>query len=153
VESDSVRVTARKVVLAAGSRARIPPIPGLSDTPYLTNETVFELTERPRRLIVLGGGPIGMELGQAFRRLGSEVVVVEAGELLGREDRAAAEVVIAQMRSEGVEFVRGKAAKVETRAGAGAGGRRPDRGFAPARRRGADAVDRGARPRRGWNRA
>jgi pyruvate/2-oxoglutarate dehydrogenase complex dihydrolipoamide dehydrogenase (E3) component len=56
VESDSVRVTARKVVLAAGSRARVPPIPGLSETPYLTNETVFELTERPRRLSCWAAG-------------------------------------------------------------------------------------------------
>ncbi len=113
VESDSVRVTARKIVLAAGSTATIPPIPGLSATPYLTNETVFDLTERPERLIVLGGGPIGVELGQAFRRLGSQVVIVEAGEVLGREDREAAALVIDQLRAEGVEFVRGKAARVD----------------------------------------
>lgn len=113
VESDSVRVTARKAVLATGSGPRVPPIPGLADVPYLTNETVFGLGEQPSRLVVLGGGPIGMELGQAFRRLWSEVVVVDGGDPLGREDRDAADVVIGQLRGEGVEFVRGKAARVE----------------------------------------
>lgn len=107
VASDSVRVRARKIVVATGSRAVIPPIEGLQDVPYLTNETVFALTERPDKLIILGGGPIGVELGQAFRRLGSEVVIVEAGELLGREDRAAAEVVLEQLRRDGVEVLAG----------------------------------------------
>jgi pyruvate/2-oxoglutarate dehydrogenase complex dihydrolipoamide dehydrogenase (E3) component len=83
VVGGDLRVRARKIVIATGSRAAIPPIPGLETTPYLTNETIFALTERPRRLIVLGGGPIGVELGQAFRRLGSEVVIVEAGSRSG----------------------------------------------------------------------
>ena len=76
--SDSVRVRARKIVVATGSHAAVPPIPGLDAFPYLTNETLFGLTELPKRLIVLGGGPIGVELGQAFRRLGSEVVLTVA---------------------------------------------------------------------------
>jgi len=114
VAGASVRVRARKIIVATGSRAAIPPIDGLKDQPFLTNETVFSLTERPERLIVLGGGPIGVELGQAFRRLGSEVVVVEAGTLLGREDPAAAEVVADQLRQDGVELLIGcKALRVE----------------------------------------
>ena len=112
--SESVRVTARKIVVATGSRAVVPPIPGLDAVPYLTNESLFDLTELPARLIVLGGGPIGVELGQAFRRLGSEVVIIEAGALLGREDPAAAAVVSAQLRADGVEVISScKATRVE----------------------------------------
>ena len=115
VVGGDLRVRARKIVIATGSRAAIPPIPGLETTPYLTNETIFALTERPRRLIVLGGGPIGVELGQAFRRLGSEVVIVEAGDLLGREDPEAAQVVLDQLRSDGVELRhRTRAIRVES---------------------------------------
>lgn len=115
VVGGDVRVRARKIVIATGSRAAIPPIPGLDTTPYLTNETIFELAERPRRLIVLGGGPIGVELGQAFRRLGSEVVLVEAADILGREDPEATRVVLEQLRADGVELRPGsKAVRVET---------------------------------------
>jgi pyruvate/2-oxoglutarate dehydrogenase complex dihydrolipoamide dehydrogenase (E3) component len=113
VESDSVRVTARKIVIATGSRPRIPPIPGLAEAPHLTNESVFELTTLPERLLVLGGGPIGLELGQAFRRLGSAVTVVEASELLGRDDPEHAGMVVDQLKREGVDFIMGKAARVE----------------------------------------
>ncbi|MDZ4054382.1 MAG: FAD-dependent oxidoreductase [Phenylobacterium sp.] len=114
VGSASVSVRARKIVIATGSSAAVPPIPGLDTVPYLTNESVFELTEAPRRLIVLGGGPIGVELGQAFRRLGSEVVIVEADKILGREDPAAAAIVIEQLRADGVELIAGrKAIRVE----------------------------------------
>lgn len=114
VAGESLRVRARKIVVATGSRAAIPPIEGLKDQPFLTNETIFSLTRRPDRLIVLGGGPIGVELGQAFRRLGSEVVIVEAGVLLGREDPAAAAVVSDQLREDGIEVITGcKAIRVE----------------------------------------
>lgn len=114
VVGGDVRVEARKIVIATGSRAAVPPIPGLKATPYLTNETVFELTELPRRLIVLGGGPIGVELGQAFRRLGSEVVIVEAADILGREDSEAAKVVLDQLVGDGVELrPRTKAVRAE----------------------------------------
>jgi pyruvate/2-oxoglutarate dehydrogenase complex dihydrolipoamide dehydrogenase (E3) component len=113
--SDSVRVKARKIVVATGSHAAVPPIPGLDTVPFLTNETVFSLTELPERLIVLGGGPIGVELGQAFRRLGSEVVIIDSGALLGREDPDAAAVVLAELRADGVEVMPGcKAMQVET---------------------------------------
>lgn len=114
VAGDTVEVLSRKVVIATGSRPVAPPISGLSQTPYLTNETVFGLEELPTRLIVLGGGPIGVELGQAFRRLGSEVVIVEHGQLLGREDRAAAAVVLKQLTDDGLELLAGhKALRVE----------------------------------------
>lgn len=114
IESDSVRVTARKVVIATGSRAAIPPIPGLDGIPYLTNESIFELKARPDHLIVLGGGPIGVELGQAFRRLGAEVTLIEAEAILGRDDPAAAAVVIEQLRADGLTLLPGhKAVRVE----------------------------------------
>ena len=114
VATDDVQVTARKIIIATGSRALAPPIPGLSETPYLTNETVFELETLPQKLVVLGGGPIGVELGQAFRRLGSDVVIIDSGRMLDREERAAAEVVLAQLVSEGVELFAGhKAVRIE----------------------------------------
>lgn len=83
-----------KAVIATGARAAVPPIPGLSEAGFLTNETVFSLTERPERLAVIGGGPIGCELAQAFHRLGSEVILFHNGEhILNREDTDAADVV------------------------------------------------------------
>jgi pyruvate/2-oxoglutarate dehydrogenase complex dihydrolipoamide dehydrogenase (E3) component len=111
VESDSVRVTARKVVIASGSRAAVPPIPGLEASPHLTNESIFELTTLPEHLIVLGGGPIGVELGQAFRRLGSTVTIIEAAAILGREEPDAAAVVIDQLTADGVTLLPGHKAK------------------------------------------
>ena len=114
VESDSLRVTARKVVIATGSRAAVPPIPGLDVVPYLTNESIFELKACPEHLIVLGGGPIGAELGQAFRRLGSRVTLIEADAVLGREDPDAAAVVVDQLKADGVTVLAGrKAVRVE----------------------------------------
>lgn len=100
--SPTATVRARKMVIATGSRPRIPDIPGLRDAPFLTNETVFDLTDLPARLIVIGGGPIGLELGQAFHRLGTEVTIIEPGVPMGREDPEAAALVIGQLRSEGV---------------------------------------------------
>lgn len=114
VAGGDVRVQARKIVIATGSRAAIPPIPGLDATPFLTNETMFDLTELPTRLIVLGGGPIGVELGQAFSRLGSEVVIIEAGDILGREDPQAAQVVLDELGADGVELrARSRAVRAE----------------------------------------
>lgn len=107
VASDTVQVSARKIVIATGSHPAVPSVRGLVDVPYLTNETIFDLEELPRTLIVLGGGPIGVELGQAFRRLGSEVVIIARRELLGREDRDVAEVVVTQLASEGLELLAG----------------------------------------------
>jgi pyruvate/2-oxoglutarate dehydrogenase complex dihydrolipoamide dehydrogenase (E3) component len=107
VESDSKFVTARTIVLAAGSRPAVPDIPGLSSIPFLTNESVFRLETRPRRLLILGGGPIGLELGQAFRRLGSEVVIIERGQSLQREDEDLALHVRDQVVRDGVTIVEG----------------------------------------------
>lgn len=103
--SDGARVRAKRIVIAAGSTARVPDIPGLREAPYLTNETIFRLEALPRRLAILGGGPIGIELGQAFRRLGAEVVVIEAERALARADAEAAEFAIARLRAEGVDIL------------------------------------------------
>lgn len=104
LESDSVRVRARRVILATGSRPTAPPVDGLDRTPFHTHETIFGLQTLPERLLVLGGGPIGTELGQAFARLGSEVTVVEAAAPLDREDRDLAEVVVEALKADGVRF-------------------------------------------------
>lgn len=100
-------VFARRTVIATGSQPLIPPIEGIADTPYLTNETIFELSERPLHLLVIGGGPIGIELSQAFRRLGSKVTVVERLRCLPREDAELAGLVIDTLRDEGVEILEG----------------------------------------------
>jgi pyruvate/2-oxoglutarate dehydrogenase complex dihydrolipoamide dehydrogenase (E3) component len=105
VASGSVAVRAKRVVIATGSRAAIPPVPGLAELPYLTNETIFGLTELPRRLLVIGGGPIGVELGQAFRRLGSQVVLISRGDMLSREDPEAAAIVAEQLKADGIELL------------------------------------------------
>ncbi|HIK46161.1 MAG TPA: mercuric reductase [Leptolyngbyaceae cyanobacterium M65_K2018_010] len=95
------RLPFKKAVIATGARAARPDIPGLAETGYLTNETVFSLTERPRRLAVIGGGPIGCELAQAFHRLGSQVTLLHRhGQLLPREESEAAEVLQQQLRRE-----------------------------------------------------
>ncbi len=108
VEAGEVEIRARRFVVATGSSAAVPPIPGLDAVPYLTNETLFELREAPEHLIVIGGGPIGMEMAQAHRRLGSNVTVVEALQALGKDDRELAAVVVEAVRSEGVEILEGQ---------------------------------------------
>lgn len=114
VASDSISVEARRIVIGAGSRAVVPPISGLDKTPFLTNETIFDLAELPGHLIILGGGPIGMELAQAFRRLGSEVTVVEMATVLSRADQDHARLAVAALRQEGVTILEGhKAEHVE----------------------------------------
>ncbi|MFQ5416336.1 MAG: mercuric reductase [Myxococcota bacterium] len=120
VEVDGARLHFRRAVIATGARASAPPIEGLAETGYRTNETIFELTERPRRLGVIGAGPIGSELAQAFRRLGSEVVVFDQAEhILPREDADAAAIVQEKMVSEGVQLVLGcSVEKFEARDGA-----------------------------------
>ncbi|MBI4625025.1 MAG: mercuric reductase [Verrucomicrobia bacterium] len=95
-----------KAAIATGARAAAPGIAGLGDVPYLTNETVFSLTELPRRLGVIGAGPIGCELAQAFARFGAEVGLVEAEHgILPREDRDAAEIVLRAMARDGVRLL------------------------------------------------
>jgi len=95
-----------KAVIATGARAAAPPIPGLREVPYLTNETLFSLTELPRRLGIIGAGPIGCEMAQSFARFGSEVFLVESGHgILPREDRDAAEIVRAALEKDGVKLL------------------------------------------------
>ncbi len=115
---DSV-ITARRFVIATGSSPAIPPIPGLDMVPYLTNETLWDLRDLPGTLIVIGGGPIGMELAQAHRRLGSRVIVLEAFAALGREDPEIAAVALAHLRAEGVD-IRDGAKVIEVSGNAGA---------------------------------
>ncbi len=118
---DGRMLSAKRVVIATGSAPAVPPIPGLTGVPYLTNETIFSLTERPSTLLVLGGGPIGLELAQAFARLGSTVQVLEAApRLLPREDHEAAELLGQRLDAEGVQLHLGMTA---TRVERGPGGR------------------------------
>ncbi len=102
VAAGDVRVIARRFAIATGSRPLVPPIPGVERVPYLTNETVFDLTERPRHLLVLGGGPIGCELAQGFRHLGAAVSLVEMATLLSNDDPELVEVVRQRLRDDGV---------------------------------------------------
>ena len=104
VEAGDTRITARRIVIATGSSPFVPPIPGLDSVPYETNETIFELRERPRHLLVIGGGPIGMEMAQAHRRLGCDVTVIEGLKALGRDDPEAAAVVLDSLRDEGIDI-------------------------------------------------
>ena len=117
IEVDGKTLRFRKAVIATGARPAAPPIPGLAMARYLTNETVFSLTELPRRLAVVGAGPIGAEMSQAFRRLGSEVYILEAqSQILTREDRDAAEIIQKAFIRDGINLVLGcKILKVETR--------------------------------------
>ena len=102
VVGDRFEIAARRFVIATGSRPAVPPIPGLDKTPYLTNVTVFEMRQRPKHLIVVGAGAVGLELAQAFRRLGSEVTVLEAAVPLAKEDPECAAVVLDALSREGV---------------------------------------------------
>ena len=98
-------ITARNFVIATGSRPGVPPIPGLNDVPFLTNETVFKLNESVASMIVIGAGPIGCEMAQAFARLGAKVTVVDLSPtLLPREDADLAAVVRHQMEADGIVF-------------------------------------------------
>ena len=112
VEADGRRIKARRFVIATGSSAFIPPIPGLDDVSYLTNETIFSLTDAPDHLIVVGGGPIGIEMAQAHRRLGVRVTLIEGGTIMGKDDPDAVTVVRERLIDEGVILREG--AKVES---------------------------------------
>jgi len=102
------RVSGRYVVIATGGRPAVPPVPGLSGVPFLTTETLFEIEDQPARLGVLGGGPIGVEMAQAFRRLGSEVTVLDRGpRILGKDDPDLAGYLQEQLEGEGVRFLFG----------------------------------------------
>jgi len=106
IDVDGTKLNFKRAVIAAGARAAAPPIPGLNGVEYLTNESVFSLTELPRRFGVIGAGPIGCELAQSFAQLGSEVLLVESEHgILPREDREAAEIVQKAMMRDGVKLL------------------------------------------------
>ncbi len=114
-------ITARRIVISTGSGPLVPPIPGLDSVPYETNETLFELREQPKHLLVIGGGPIGLEMAQAHRRLGCEVTVIEGMKALGKDDPEMAAVVLENLRGEGITIeedalaqeIRGEAGAIE----------------------------------------
>lgn len=102
VQAGDTIITARRFVVATGSGPLVPPIPGLADVAYYTNETLFDLREKPDHLIVIGGGPIGMEMAQAHRRLGCDVTVIEGAKAFGKDDPETAAIVLDNLREEGV---------------------------------------------------
>ncbi len=99
---EDIQIRARRFVIATGSAPAVPPIPGLDSGPYLTNESVFDLSNLPQQLIIIGAGPIGLEMAQAFRRLGSEVTVLEAATPLAKDDPECAAIVLDRLAREGV---------------------------------------------------
>ena len=107
VEVEGRRIRARRFVVATGSSPAVPPITGLDEVPFLTNESVFDLKERPEHLIVVGGGPIGAELAQAQRRLGAKVTLLEVFALMGKDDPEAVDVVRRRLAAEGVTIHEG----------------------------------------------
>jgi pyruvate/2-oxoglutarate dehydrogenase complex dihydrolipoamide dehydrogenase (E3) component len=102
VVAGDVTIRARRFVIATGSAPALPPVPGLDGVPFLTNETIFDLKECPKHLVVIGAGPVGLELAQAFRRLGADVAVVDAAEPLSKEDPECAAVIVDALLREGV---------------------------------------------------
>jgi pyruvate/2-oxoglutarate dehydrogenase complex dihydrolipoamide dehydrogenase (E3) component len=117
VTLDGKRIVAKSWIIATGSGPVVPPVEGLGSVPYWTNETVFSQGTLPVRLIVLGGGPIGLEIAQAFGRLGSQVIIVEfLDQILGPEDADMAAVLKARLEAEGLEIHTGiKAVRAESR--------------------------------------
>ena len=114
VEAGDTRITARRFVIATGSSAFVPPIPGLSDVPFYTNENVFYADELPKHLIIIGGGPIGIELAQAHRQLGCDVTVLEVFKVMPKDDQELVEVVRAQLDAEGLVIREGvKISRIE----------------------------------------
>jgi pyruvate/2-oxoglutarate dehydrogenase complex dihydrolipoamide dehydrogenase (E3) component len=105
IEVGGQEIRFRKAVITTGARALHPEIPGLEEAGFLTNETVFNLTELPRHLIVIGGGPIGCELAQAFRRLGASVTIIQRGHFLPREDIAASAILADIFEQEGIKVL------------------------------------------------
>jgi pyruvate/2-oxoglutarate dehydrogenase complex dihydrolipoamide dehydrogenase (E3) component len=106
------QISARRFVIATGSSPAVPNIPGLGRTPFFTNETIFANQRRLSHLIVIGGGPIGLEIAQAYLRLGSTVTVIEALKALGRDDAELTDVVLRRLRAEGLRILEG--ARVES---------------------------------------
>jgi len=112
VAAGEYQIRARRFVIATGSTPLVPPIPGLDSVPYFTNESIFDNQERLDHLIVIGGGPIGLELAQAHSRLGSRVTVLEAAKALSKDDPELTKVVLERLAAEGVSVREGT--KVES---------------------------------------
>ncbi len=129
LEAGGETIRAKRFVIATGSSPLVPPIPGLDTVPYLTNETLFANTTRPAHLLVVGGGPIGLEMAQAHRRLGAAVTVIEKDTLLPKDDPEPVDVLRARLLAEGVALLEGaELARVEpTPSGLAATVRRQDR--------------------------
>ena len=104
VQAGDTVITARRIVVATGSSPMVPPIDGLDTVPFFTNETIFELRDQPEHLLIVGGGPIGMEMAQAHIRMGCKVTVIEGGKALGKDDPELAEVVLEVLKEEGVSI-------------------------------------------------
>jgi len=118
VEAGGKTIKARRFIVATGSSPAVPPIPGLDTVSYFTNEDIFDLTEAPTHLIVVGGGPIGMEMAQAHRRLGAQVTVLEGMKALGKDDPELTALVLDAVREDGVDIREGaKVSKVSGSAG------------------------------------
>ncbi|MGA7118080.1 MAG: FAD-dependent oxidoreductase [Hyphomicrobium sp.] len=112
-------IAARRFVIATGSSPVVPPIPGLDSIDYFTNESLFQNSVRPEHLIIIGGGPIGIEMAQAHRRLGSRVTVIEGAKALGKDDPELASQLLDLIRAEGVDVREGTSAKAVLRTAAG----------------------------------
>jgi pyruvate/2-oxoglutarate dehydrogenase complex dihydrolipoamide dehydrogenase (E3) component len=119
VRADGTAVTARRFVVATGSRPAVPPIPGLDRVPFHTNETLFGRRAAPGHLLVIGGGPVGIEMAQAHRRLGAEVTVIEAAAILVREDRELVAALRDRLHAEGIRLIEGAEIARAEQAGAG----------------------------------
>ena len=124
VQAGDNEITARRIVIATGSSPFVPPIPGLEHVPYLTNESLWNLRELPEHLLIVGGGPIGIEMAQAHLRLGSKVTVIEGMKAMGKDDPELAAIVLDRMREEGMvieedalaEEISGKAGDITVKA-------------------------------------
>ena len=111
-------IEARRFVVATGSGPFVPPIPGLDAVQYYTNEDIFDLREQPEHLIIIGGGPIGMEMAQAHVRLGCKVTVIEGAKAFGKDDPEMAAIVLENLQGEGIEIIEeAQADKISGKAG------------------------------------
>ena len=119
VQAGDTIIKARRIVIATGSSPLVPPIPGLDKTPHETNETLFELREKPDHLLIIGGGPIGIEMAQAHIRMGCQVTVIEGRKALAKDDPETAAIVLQSLKDEGVEIAEdGEAAEISGDVGA-----------------------------------
>ena len=122
-------IEARRFVVATGSGPLVPPIPGLDDVDVYTNENIFDLREKPDHLLIVGGGPIGMEMAQAHRRLGCKVTVIDGSKVMGKDDPELTKIVVDKLRAEGIEIFEGVKAEKVTKGGEGVIVHTPDQEF------------------------